>query len=347
MSSAFAQGVTTDPVGYVTTTITGASGSAAFSSVSTPLHSGNVAVGAISSASGAVITLTGSPLEADDQLVSTDVNGSNLYYLLVTEVGSTSEGLLLDVTDNTTNTITVDYSGDLSSVLTAADSIVVREYNTVASIFGAANEAGLTSGQADTSSDIVYLMENGGTGTFTRYYYQTDAFGGLFGGDGWRLVGDINTDIGNTRVAPDGAVLVKRITAGDVSFVTAGTVSEDDVLTPLQTGINLVATTYPVDSTLFSLGLYVNGNDRGVVSGQDDQSSDLVYVLQSSGTYNRYYYQTDVFPGLFGGDGWRAVGNINDDAGAVSIPIGSAVLVKHIGSGNNWESSAPYSFTSN
>lgn len=344
-ASVTAQSVTTDPVGYVTNEIPAVSSEPVYVSVSRPFHSGDQGSATVASVTGSIITTSSSAFEAG-AFSAVDSLGASLYYIVVTTPDATNEGLVLDVVSNTADSITVDASGlggDVSGVISANDTLIVRKYSVLSDLFGASNDFDLNSGQDDTSSDIIYVMSNDGVGTFSRYYYQTDAFSGLFGGDGWRAVGDINTDHSNLRLAPDSGVFIKRISGGALSLVTTGVVSDADILTPLVPGFNLISSTYAIDSTLSTLGLYSNGSTEGVVSGQDDQTSDIVYVLNPDGTYARYYYQTDAFGGLFGGDGWRAVGDINTPKDSVEIPAGSAIIVNHIGSGNNWATAAPYS----
>jgi hypothetical protein len=188
-------------------------------------------------------------------------------------------------------------------------------------------------------------MDNSGNGLFSQYYYQTDAFSGVFGGNGWREVGDINTDRSTVRVSPDAGILVKRSFGENPLFlISSGTVSLESLITPLVPGFNVVSSSYPVGSTLSESGLYTEISG-GLISGQDDSSSDIIYVLQADGTYDQFYRQTDAFSGVFGGDGWRAVGDIETPQDTYLIPAGSALIIKHIGSGTFWTRSPSYATT--
>jgi hypothetical protein len=191
-----------------------------------------------------------------------------------------------------------------------------------------------------TSSDVVYIMSADGAGSYAQYYYQTDPFGGFFGGDGWRAAGDVNTDRSDVIIAPDDGLIVNRISSGDISLVVSGTVNAIDHSRELPAGFSLVAYPFPVDTTLDDSGIYTA--DNGYTSGGDVAQSDVVFVLATDGSYTQYYRQTDPFGGFFGGDGWRIAGDVNTDVGSTVIPAGSAVIIQHKGSGLTWADAVPY-----
>jgi uncharacterized protein (TIGR02597 family) len=326
MSSAIAQDVSSTPVGYVTITINGNG----YTAVTNPLQNAVVYSGTASSVASDTIT-TSFSLTADE-IAATDAEGNSAYYV------QTASGAIYDVTANTDSTITV--SSDVSSLISADDAISVKKYTTLADIFSSDNSFGLTSGGDVASSDVVYVMSSEGAGTYAQYYYQTDPFGGFLGGDGWRLSGDANTDRSNVIVAPDDGLIVNRISSGDISLVVSGTVNAVNHSRELPAGFSLVAYPFPVDTTLDDSGIYAA--DNGYVSAGDVAQSDVVYVLSSNGSFTQYYRQTDPFGGFLGGDGWRIAGDANTDVGSTVIPAGSAVIIKHIGSGLTWSDSVPY-----
>jgi len=326
MSSAIAQDVSSTPVGYVTITINGNG----YTAITNPLQNAVVYSGTASSVASDTIT-TSFSLTADE-IAATDAEGNSAYYV------QTASGAIYDVTANTDSTITV--SSDVSSLISADDAISVKKYTTLGDIFSTDNAFGLTSGGDVTSSDVVYVMSSEGAGTYAQYYYQTDPFGGFLGGDGWRLSGDANTDRSNVIVAPDDGLIVNRISSGDIPLVVSGTVNAVNHNRELPAGFSLVAYPFPVDTTLDDSGIYAA--DNGYVSAGDVAQSDVVYVLSSNGSFTQYYRQTDPFGGFLGGDGWRIAGDANTDVGSTVIPAGSAVIIKHIGSGLTWSDSVPY-----
>ena len=67
-----------------------------------------------------------------------------------------------------------------------------------------AADNGYTSGGDVSQSDVVFVLAS--DGSYTQYYRQTDPFNGFFGGDGWRIAGDVNTDVGSTVIPAGSAV---------------------------------------------------------------------------------------------------------------------------------------------
>lgn len=322
-----AQSVSSTPVGYVTLTINGDG----YTALSNPLENAVVYSGTASSVSGATITASFSM--TDSELSGTDPNGNSTYYV------QTTDGIILDITANSASTITV--ASDVSSLVSADDSITVKQHSTLSDLLGSDNSIGLTSGGDVNSSDIVYIMSGDGAGSYSAYYYQTDPFGGFLGGDGWRIGGDSFTDMSGVTVAADDGVIVKRITAGDLSFVVTGTVNSNNHRRDLPAGFSLISYPFPVETTLDDSGIFSSSN--GYVSGGDINSSDAVYVISPAGAFTLYYRQTDPFGGFLGGDGWRIAGDSFTDAGGTTIEAGSSIIINHRGSGLAWTDALPYS----
>ena len=321
-----AQSVSSTPVGYVTLTINGNG----YTALSNPLENAVVYSGTASSVNGSIITT--SFTMTSGEVATTDVDGNSSYYVQL------SDGTILDITGNSESTITV--AVDSSSLISSSDAITVKKYTTLSDLFGATNSVGLTSGSDANSSDLVFIMSSDGNGVYGSYYYQDDPFDGFFGGDGWRSLGDNATDASNLIIAPDDGIIVKRDAVSNLSVVVTGTVNTIQHNRTLPAGFSLVAYPFPVDTTLDDSGIYSATN--GYVSGGDANSSDIVYVLSPNGSYTSYYRQDDPFDGFFGGDGWRALGDNATDAGTTTISTGSAVIIKHTGSGLTWADSTPY-----
>ena len=71
---------------------------------------------------------------------------------------------------------------------------------------------GYVSGSSSSDSDLIYILQK--NGAFRSYYYQTDPLGGNFGGNGWRLVGDRNTDASGTVIEVGSSIIVKHTGSG-------------------------------------------------------------------------------------------------------------------------------------
>jgi hypothetical protein len=338
-SSAFAQTVATDPVGYVTIIVNGSpDGTAtAYTPLSLSLENVVLASGALSEAPTSAVLTNSSASYIPSAFAGTDASGNATHYLQFT-----TGGLIADIIANDATTITT--GGDLTGLASSGDGYAVKKHSTLADIFGVANEAGLEGGGDFTASDQVFIMSSDGAGSFATYYYQIDptAPSNFLGGSGWRTVGNTSTDQSNVVVGPDDGILIARATPGDVEFVVTGSVNAVDHKRDLPAGFSLVAYPYPVDVTLDDSNIYTGSN--GYVSGGDFSSSDTIFVLGSNGIYTTYYRQTDpTAPSNFlGGSGWRTVGNTSTDQGAVVIPAGSSIIIQHKGSGLAWSDAKPY-----
>jgi hypothetical protein len=189
-------------------------------------------------------------------------------------------------------------------------------------------------------------MSGDGSGGYGLYYYQTDpspSFINAFGGSGWRSSSDNAIDMSGVVIGPDDGVIVKRDASSDISFVVTGTVNTIAHRRDLPAGYSLVSYPFPVDTTLDDSGIYSDTN--GYVSSTGVTGSDVVYVLDPSGSFSLYYYQTDPSPSFinaFGGSGWRSASDNTVDVGTSSIPVGSSLIIFHRGSGLAWTDALPY-----
>ena len=333
-----AQSVSTVPVGYTTVTINGSpDGSVpAFTAVSAGLQNEALYRGSITSDANSAVLTDSNANNTANAYAATDAAGNPSYFVQI--MSGANEGLILDIVANNANTYTT--GSDLTGLVSSGDRYAIKAYPTLSNIFGANNEAGLTSGGDFLNSDLIYLMSTDGAASFATYYYQTDTTG-FFGGNGWRVVGDSYTDMSNVVVAPDDGLMVRRISTGDLSVVVSGSVNVVKHSRDLPAGFSLVAYPFPVDVTLGDSGIYTSSN--GYVSESDSSNSDVVYIIGSDGIFKTYYYQTDA-SGFFGGNGWRAVGDTTTDVADTVIGAGSSVIVLHRGNGLAWRDAVPFSF---
>src|ERR1051326_1264013 len=127
--------VTTDPVGFTTTSLLGNSDSV----ISIPFTRAPKFIGGIASASGNVITLVGNPLSASQFLYGGTQH--NHYYALIGPISGagTKEGHTFQITDNTSNTLTVVTGDDNLNGIPANTQVEVIPYWTPATIFPASD----------------------------------------------------------------------------------------------------------------------------------------------------------------------------------------------------------------
>jgi hypothetical protein len=325
--------VSTAPVGFINLTIKGTDAGAGMTAISVPMLPQVVYSGVVSGAAGTTIT-DSSATWADGDYATADPNGNASYYAEITNHSDTAQiGTILEITGSSASAKTLTVGSDVTGLDGA--SYAIRKFRTISDVFGSDNSAGLTSAASPSSSDVVYKVGfEQGQVVWQRYYYQTAPV--FAGGNGWRKAGDIQNDMSNVAIFPDEGLLVRRIAATDISITLPGSIKTHNSRTTLVNGFNLVSLSYPVDTTLDSLGL-----DTKLTSGSSPSNADVIYMVDSSGQFERFYYQTA--PVFAGGNGWRKAGDITTDQKDVSISAGSAIIVlRRDVSGIDWSTTKPF-----
>lgn len=212
--------------------------------------------------------------------------------------------------------ITVQAGQDVTAALPVApnvgDEFIVYQLETIGSIFGAANTAGLLGGGTAGAADIVYLEDGG---VLTGYFYKDAGVGGI----GWRLAtnsGSANQD--GVVIKPGRGVLVIRKAGGNpVSIRFSGESMIGSEKPTVVTGFNLITNPFGKSTTLGDSFLkdYITG-------GGSSGSADLVY-LESAGVLTAYFYKN---AGV-GGTGWRIAGT-STPADSVPIAADKAILFR-------------------
>ncbi len=182
------------------------------------------------------------------------------------------------------NSITV--TDDLTMVgVTNGASYRIRPVSTLASIFGAADSAGLLKGfYGPGGADLVYLPN---ATDFDVYFYDDgEGSWAKITPEGYSLVtgGDVSI------VYTDGVVISAQ---NPLDLVVTGEVKKDNTLMAMSTGFNYVGTVSPVGATLQStFGLVPppatsnSGLDRGFYG---PGGADLIY-LQNGLEFDIYFY---------------------------------------------------------
>ncbi len=324
---------TTDPVGFITLTINGATSTTSqLTFTSLGLDQPVAFQGTISTAGTNTIVGTGTAWN-DNQFNPTGATvATATYYLeLLSGVGI---GTTYDITGTTAATQTITLGQNLPNGVVAGDTFRIRAYWTIASAFGTNDESGLTQGSSSTADQI--RVYNGST--YNTYYYSN--VGGVIG-TGWRLIGDpngVNNSQANAKLYPDEGVLITRQpNSGPLSIVLMGAVKTGKTSSPVFAGLNLLANPYAAPMTLTSSNLYTGDPTTGVAAGSSS-TADLVRVYSpSTNTYNTYYYSN---VGGVIGTGWRLIGDpngVNNDQSSTAIPVGTSFLVTRQGaSAFNW-----------
>jgi uncharacterized protein (TIGR02597 family) len=320
--------VSTSPVGFINLKINGTD-NGGMTAISVPMLPQVLYSGVISGAAGSTITDNSATWSDNDYAVA-DPNGNASYYAEITNHTDASKvGTILEITASSGSAKSLTVGSDATGLDGASYSI--RQFRTISDVFGADNTAGLTSGAGSSSSDIIYKV---GASGWERYYFQTAPV--FAGGNGWRKAGDNQTDMKDVAIFPDEGLIVRRRDASDISVTLPGSIKTNDSRTTLLQGFNLVSLSYPVDVTLENTGL-----DANLTSGSGASSSDIIYMINASGQFERYYYQTA--PVFAGGNGWRKAGDSATDQKDATVPAGSAIIVlRRDSSGIDWSTNKPF-----
>lgn len=269
-----------------------------------------IASGEVTAVSGSNLTLSSTPASLPDLL-------TNPHAIKITSrsnqlSGSTNAyGLSARITAKTGQQVTVA----LSTAPNVGDEYVIYRLETIGSIFGAANSAGLTGGGSAGSADLVYI-ENGGT--FTAYFYKnTSGFGTT---SGWKLAsgGDANQD--GVVVPPGRGLLVVRKAGLPVSITCSGDALPANEKSSIVAGFNLVNNPFTVPTTLAGSFLkdYITG-------GGSAGSADLVYV-ENGGILTAYFYKNT--SGFGTTTGWKLASGGDADQGSVALSPGKSILFR-------------------
>lgn len=284
----------------------------------------------VSSVSGAIITVSGTPNWTTDSLAP----GANTYYVRLTS--GALKGHFLTITNNATGSVTVDGAGlDLTS-LVAGDTLEIAPYWTLGTLYpaGDAGTKFIASSSPLARQTELLLFDASSTGInrapSASYFFYNNA---------WRKVGaSISSSFDNTVIFPD-SFFIQRNKAAATTVILTGRVMPTFVSTILE-GVaskqndNYMGLAYPVDITLTRSGLASSGF---ATSDSPLNITDRLLLFDPAQTgINRapaatYYYYNSA---------WRKVGaSVSTDYGSTVIPAGSGFIIRKAtnGSSTTWQ----------
>jgi hypothetical protein len=327
-SVAFAQTVSTDPVGFINITVQGGTLSHPTTNLISPTLTNPIAfqgtIASISSTAPYVISITGASFSGNQ---FNSPNGT--YYAEV--FSATNPGALSDITATGASSVTtVD---NLSSFASVGDSVRIRQHVTINQFLGASNTYGLLGSDDSSTADSVLVYSGDAQ---TTYWYYTGTPGAMPSDAGWY---DLNgTSAGSVTIAPSEGVLIQRKGTGNVTITSTGTVKTGNTLFPIVHGFNFLGTLSAQGLTLASSGLQTSG----LVGSGDSSTSDLVLVF-SGGNQTTYWYYTGTAGAVPSDAGWYDLNGTS--AASVSLAPGAAFIVNRVqGGALNWTLPAPTSF---
>jgi len=306
----------TDPVGYITAQAFGNR----LSLIGAPLAEAVLFQGAITAIDDASISVDGTPFTADQ------FNGAGNPHL-VEIISGTGAGAWTNITSTAAGSIGSE--DDMTVFAAVGDDIIIRRHNTIGSVFGEANEAGLTPGdQAANADQIVFFDAASGQSSVIFFSNLAAPF------DGWR--DPAFNDATNVAIEPQQGIQILRSAAAQQDITVVGHVRTTPLQVSIFNDLNTVAINAPVGISLNDSGLFTGDAATGVQAGDQAANADEVIVFEDDGSQAVYFYSNLAAPF----DGWRD--SAFNDVGDVVLGEGDSVIVLRKGGGDfAWTVPAP------
>jgi uncharacterized protein (TIGR02597 family) len=339
MSSAFAQGVTTDPVGYVTMTVNATSDAR----VSVPLFGAATYSGAASSVTAGVITVSGD--------VPDVTTAAHFVWVTSNAPVSPLTGKWYAVDSATATTITV--SEDLGAAgLVAGDTFHVVPFWTLDTLLPGGGGVPLSS---DVFAPVGQLLFNDVTAQGVNlapagsYLYHDGAQGPA----GWYDVNNVGGGLaGGTVVSPETYITVRNGTGLSATLTFAGTVptltfANDVVSRSAGPQDSQIPNPFPADVTFSASNLVTSGALRASSNVFAPLDQLLLFAASPTG-YNPSPVKSVLYhDGAQGPAGWYDVNNIGGGLiDSDTIPAGAALVVRRAAGTDavySWAPTVPYS----
>lgn len=316
---------TTDPVGFCTVGITAGSGTTKKNTLfSLPLLETETITGQVA---GTITGLTANTISNSNAGwgLGELSNPATPYLIQITKgaaqgrmfliSSSASTGGAIAGAANTATQVTVSSLDstqvDLTSlgIVVGEDTYKIFACDTLSSFFGTPATTGVQGGTSTASADTIVAVVNGSSAT---YFYSTTS-------NRWSRVALGSPDASNVPLLPYYGIQYARLANTPLSFVVTGAVPTIDRQVAIKnSGPTLLASFFPADSTLGSLGLQ---NLVGWQAGPSASAADTV-VLTSAGSANTYFYN---------GTNWKRVALGSPNADDTLIPIGTTISISKKG----------------
>jgi len=295
--------VTSDIVGYQTTSVP-----VGLSALGFPLLNPNLVSGVVSANTTSTVSITGGS-GIVGSLVSTKP-----YYIEVTSGSLVGERFDVNVATTTSDTVGIDTASlnntrVLSAGALTGQSVALRQHitlNQIQSMFASA----LTGNNTASLADSVILVEAGAAKT---YYLRAD-------GVTWRTSGD-STDKAYKAIAPGTGILFKKVgSAGSLTAV--GNVRGNDFARNYVSGLQLTALPFPLEKSPSAIG---GAGANGWVGSNTQASADQICVFES-GAAKTYYLRSGALV-------WRTSGDTADYASTAILKSDAGYYVKKASAG--------------
>jgi len=288
--------------------------------VSLPLVRGPSSVANVSSVSGNVITVVGSPW-VNGQFVYVANTQSNTYYARF--ISGALAGRIYTVTNNTDSSVALDLGVDSLAAVAQFDQISIEPYWTLATAFpnGAGVNVSPTQGNRNTEILIQDQSTAGVNLSATRVYF--------FNAGIWKQVGQGAANHNDDVLAPNVHFIVRHNVATNTSLSVTGLVVSNPLSVALQSSSstaqdNYVGLARPVAMTLNNSGLISSGAFAAspLPGTRTDEllTFDNTVVQKNKSSSAVYYYWSNA---------WRRVGAGSLDVGDTQVFIpGTGVIIR-------------------
>jgi len=281
---ASATDVFTDPVGFITLN---------------PVPNGFAFVGLgmtqIPALRGLVGTASGQQVPLNSTLTPGQFNATSegaAFYIEDVTVGSPNAGFSDDILSNdAANVYTANSDG---AFLANGDAFKIYPHQTLNSVFGPQNQAGLAGSNTLANADNLVVF-NPVTQSPQTYWYRTTS-----ATPGWRGPAGTGVDAGNTPLYVDqGIEIISKYSFTTNKIVLVGGVKLGNTQTVVPQGFAFVADMYATSLTLSNLALYTGNPNTGVYGSNTLANADNIVVFdpvaQSPVTY--WFRTTSATPG--------------------------------------------------
>jgi hypothetical protein len=311
--AAMAESVTTDPVGFVKTSLTAGT----FTPVGLNLNKPSVFAAGVSSSDATTISVDGS-----HDFASLLPAGS--YYVEITGGGLSGDRIDVNVAStvggNSVIHLNVNSGNNTvtsAAALSAGDTFVIRPHITFGDVTAMIGAANLFTADEVEDTDQILLYE----GNAFRIYAHFD-------GD-WFDASDFSA-VNSKVIAPGVGMLFRRQGPTSVELTALGEVRSNDFVLPLSAGLQLVTFGFPVDR---SPSDYSFTTDFFTGAVADVEEGDQILLYANNG------FQIHA---LFDDNNWYAAGDFSEVTNSNLFEAGNSVLIKRFTADPDFRINLPY-----
>lgn len=254
-------------------------------------------------ASGTATSVGTSTLTDTNTILGTLTGGP--FYVLLTS--GDNAGTQSTITSNTATQLSL--ADDLSGLDVVGESYEICKHLTIAALFGAANEAGLSAGANSSVADNLLLASSA-----VQTFFYSDAPSQ----EGWKdsLAGDAS----DVSIHPITPVAIRRRVTGDLTVYPTGPTRRSPIVVTLAADADtMIGLPNSTAVTLSALGL-----DDVVERGPNPVVADNLLIVNSDNSVTRCFYSN-----IVGFSGWL---DISYEPAAM-IPSGSVIIFRRNGIG--------------